>query len=279
MDDIFTLSHRALTCCSFECKKNALAKLSALVSQPSFATNTEQPPELISDAGRPALPILVHPSQVARRRLGSVSGRTGLIHAVAHIEFNAVNLALDAVYRFRGMPHDYYRDWTRVACEESVHFELLVHRLHELGSDYGALPAHGGMWEMAVATNYDVMVRMALVPRVLEARGLDVTPAMIDKLTKHGDLDTVKIFKRILREEIDHVRIGNRWFQAVCESRNLEPTDIFGNLLRKHGRIALRGPFNREARLEAGFSEAELLELTELEQEFKKEFAAESPSV
>lgn len=279
MDDIFTLSHRALTSCSFECKKSALASLSALVSQQSFATDTAHPPELISDAGRPALPILVHPSQVARRRLGSVAGRTGLIHAVAHIEFNAVNLALDAVYRFRGMPQDYYRDWTRVASEESVHFELLVHRLHELGSDYGALPAHGGMWEMAVATNYDVMVRMALVPRVLEARGLDVTPAMVDKLTKHGDLDTVKIFNRILREEIDHVRIGNRWFQAVCESRNLLPTEIFGDLLRKHGRIALRGPFNREARLEAGFTEAELMELVELEQEFKKEFEAEGTSV
>lgn len=279
MDDLFSIAHRALLCCSFEGKRAKLAELLALTKQNKFCTESQYPVDVVADAGRPVLPLLVHPSQVPRRRLGSEAGRIGLIHAVAHIEFNAVNLALDAAYRFRGMPQDYYRDWIRVAYEESVHFELLVNRLHELGTDYGAMPAHGGMWEMAVATNYDVMVRMALVPRVLEARGLDVTPAMVDKLTTHGDHATVKIFKRILREEIDHVRIGNRWFQVECESRGLAPVKTFSDLLRKHGRIALRGPFNREARLAAGFSESELLELTELEAEFKASFEAENATV
>lgn len=278
MDDIFSLSHSALNCCSFGGKKNLLKQLRQLTTDHSFNTDCSQAVVVVADAGRPALPILVHPSQVPRRRLGSVAGRIGLIHAVAHIEFNAVNLALDAVYRFRGMPHDYYRDWIRVAWEESVHFELLVHRLQQLGSDYGALVAHGGLWEMAVATDYDVMVRMALVPRVLEARGLDVTPAMVEKLAGHGDHQTVQILERILREEIDHVRIGNRWFQAACQSRHLEPTKTFSELLRKHGRIALRGPFNRQARLEAGFSDSELAEIVALEAEFKLEFEAQNAS-
>jgi len=222
------------------------------------------------------LPMLVHPSEVPRRRLGSVKGRVGLIHAIAHIEFNAVNLALDAIYRFPNMPRDYYCDWLSVANDESRHFSMLNDRLRELGSSYGALPAHGGMWEMAVQTDYDIGVRMALVPRVLEARGLDVTPAMIEKLDQHGDVATVKILEQILREEIDHVRIGNRWFKYVCEQQQLEPVDTFSCYLRKHGRIALRGPFNREARLEAGFTEQELAELLELEEEFKQSFVAEN---
>ena len=280
MADFFQSVNSALACCRFESKKAAIEKLSLWVNNGSRAPDDftgfdAEVAQRTSDPGRPSIPILVHPSEVPRRRLGSEAGRIGLIHAVAHIEFNAVNLALDAAYRFRGMPVDYYRDWIRVAGDEARHFEMLVKRLHELGSDYGAMPAHGGMWEMAVATDYDVGVRMALVPRVLEARGLDVTPGMIKKLSQHGDHATVAILEQILFEEVDHVRIGNRWFKAVCQREELEPVATFSQHLRKHGRIALRGPFNREARLQAGFTEQELQELVELELEFKQSFESE----
>lgn len=267
--DIFELALKALRCCSFSLKQAKVEQLSAQINTGDFECNTSQGVVAVADPGRPCLPMLVHPTQVPRRRLGSVAGRIGLIHAIAHIEFNAVNLALDAIYRFRNMPPDYYRDWIRVASEEAVHFSLLNNRLHELSSQYGCLPAHGGMWSMAVETDYDVMVRMALVPRVLEARGLDVTPAMITKLSAVGDTATVAILQRILAEEVDHVRIGNRWFKSLCEQRNLDALETFSRLLRKHGRIALRGPFNRPARLQAGFTDAELAEIAELEVEFK----------
>lgn len=276
MSDIFELSFRALSCGGIEHKKTLLDDLKRITDTDSFSTRAASPPIEIPDAGRPVLPVLVHPSQVPRRRLGSTEGRIGLIHAIAHIEFNAINLALDAIYRFREMPFDYYRDWVRVASEEATHFKLLVNRLHELDSDYGTLVAHGGLWEMSVVTAYDVTARMALVPRVLEARGLDVTPAMIDKLQSHGDDRTVTILQRILREEIDHVRIGNRWFGYCCKQTGQEPVALFSTLLRQHGRIALRGPFNREARLEAGFTEQELQEIAELEAEFKRDFAKEN---
>lgn len=271
MTDIFDTALRALKCCSFAHKVQLIEQLQQETGSGVFDCDSDIAVHRVSDPGRPALPIQVHPSEVPRRRLGSVSGRIGLIHAVAHIEFNAVNLSLDAIYRFRGMPRDYYRDWVRVASEEATHFALLNSRLNDLNSQYGFLPAHGGMWMMAVETDYDVMARMALVPRVMEARGLDVTPAMIAKLSAANDPATVLILQRILAEEIDHVRIGNRWFQYICEQRKLDALSAFGNLLRKHGRIALRGPFNRQARLQAGFTESELAEIDSLEQEFKQQ--------
>jgi len=161
----------------------------------------------------------------------------------------------------------------RVAAEESAHFALLSDRLRELSSFYGALPAHGGMWQMALETDYDVMVRMALVPRVLEARGLDVTPPMLEKLATVRDEKTVVILTRILEEEVEHVKIGNRWFNALCSERGLPVESTFRDLLYKHGRAALRGPFNKPARLKAGFSETELKELDSIEQLFRDEAA------
>jgi len=271
MIDIFELSLQALNCCGVTEKIERINNLHALVNTSDFNTHATIPAVKVTEPGRPALPIYVHPSEVKRRRLGSVDGRVALIHAIAHIEFNAMNLALDAVYRFRDMPADYYCDWMRVALEESTHFMLLSKRLNELSSCYGALPVHGGMWAMAVETDYDVMVRMALVPRVLEARGLDVTPPMLDKLAKVKDEKTVRILTRILEEEVEHVRIGNRWFNALCEERGLVAELTFRELLHKHGRAALRGPFNKPARLKAGFSEAELDELDSIEKLFKEE--------
>ncbi|HXH04090.1 MAG TPA: ferritin-like domain-containing protein [Candidatus Competibacteraceae bacterium] len=211
--------------------------------------------------GRPERPRLVHPRQVPRRAIHTVEGRAALIHAIAHIEFNAINLAWDAVYRFRGMPRDYYSDWVQVACEEAAHFALLRERLKAYGHDYGDFDAHDGLWEMAVKTAHDPLLRMALVPRVLEARGLDVTPGMIERLSRAGDTETVAILRVILRDEVGHVAIGSRWFKHCCAQRGLEPEPIFQRLLAEYLSGPPRGPFNEEARLKAGFSVGEMAEL------------------
>ncbi|MBS3742909.1 MAG: ferritin-like domain-containing protein [Wenzhouxiangellaceae bacterium] len=217
-----------------------------------------QPPPA---AGRPTRPELVAPSSLPRRGLGSVRGRVALLHAVAHIEFNAINLALDAAARFSGMPETFYRDWLSVAHDETRHFRLLEQRLGELGAAYGDLPAHNGLWEMAEKTAHDPLVRMALVPRVLEARGLDVTPGMIEKLRQAGDHESVACLEVILEEEVRHVAIGSRWFRHLCDQRGLVSETTFRSLLDEYFAGGLRGPFNHPARLEAGFTESELEDL------------------
>ena len=214
--------------------------------------------------GKPDKPELVDPKSVKHRKLTTPEGRAGLVHAIAHIEFNAINLALDAVYRFRDMPDQYYHDWLLVAAEESKHFSLLHTRLKNLGHDYGDFPAHNGLWEMAVRTDHDVLTRMALVPRVLEARGLDVTPGMIRRLEQVNDTETIEILEIILQEEIGHVAIGSRWFEYCCLHENVEPKSTFIALLNQYMGGGLRGPLHIEARLEAGFSEEELAQLVAL---------------
>lgn len=214
--------------------------------------------------GRPGRPQLVSPRELPRRRLGSRDGRVALIHAVTHIEFNAINLGLDAALRFEGMPDDYYRDWLHVAHDEARHFRMLRDRLLELNSDYGELSAHNGLWDMAERTAHDPLVRMALVPRVLEARGLDVTPGMIEKLKQAGDERTVALLEIILEEEEAHVAIGTRWFRHLCAERDLDPEKTFESLLKRYYADQLRGPFNLPARQRAGFSEPELERLQAL---------------
>jgi uncharacterized ferritin-like protein (DUF455 family) len=216
------------------------------------------PPEPISAPGRPAKPRLVSARQVPHRGLGTDEGRAALVHAVAHIELNAIDLAWDAVYRFRGMPDTYYRDWASCAHDEARHFALLSARLAELGHAYGDFDAHNGLWEMAEKTASHDTARMALVPRVLEARGLDVTPGMIERLRSVGDERTIAVLEVILREEVAHVAAGTRWFRWCCERDGSDPFDTFFELLRDYMGVSLRGPFNRPARLEAGFIEAEL---------------------
>jgi uncharacterized ferritin-like protein (DUF455 family) len=200
----------------------------------------------------------VPPKSLPQRRLHSPAGRAALIHAVAHIEFNAINLALDAAYRFRGMPVAYYADWLLVANEEARHFVMLEQRLGELGYGYGDFDAHAGLWQMAVTTAHSPLARMALVPRVMEARGLDVTPGMIIRLRSAGDEQTVTILETILQEEVRHVAIGSRWFRHCCQQAKLPVEETFVDLLKQHFQGQLRGPFNEPARLEAGFSEQEL---------------------
>ena len=214
--------------------------------------------------GRPARPHLVPPRELARRGLGSAEGRAALVHAVAHIEFNAVNLAWDAVFRFRGLPLDYYRDWVDIAVDEARHFGLLATRLAELGHAYGDFDAHDGLWDMAMRTADSCLARMALVPRVLEARGLDVTPGMIERLRGVGDLATVQILETILDEEVAHVAAGSCWFAWCCAREGLDPRATFQELLETRLRGGVRGPFNIDARLRAGFTPAELAHLDEL---------------
>lgn len=208
--------------------------------------------------GRPQQPALVPPGQVKRRAMHTAEGRAALIHALAHIEFNAINLALDAIWRFAGMPDDYYRDWLQVAKEEAYHFSLLRTHLQSLGSDYGAFDGHNSLWEMVEKTQSDVLARMALVPRTLEARGLDASPPLKQKLVQAGDHVAASILDTILRDEIGHVAIGNRWYHWVCTQRALDPLSTFEQLCVQFQAPKLKPPFNMEARKQAGFSEAEL---------------------
>jgi len=219
------------------------------------------PPEPIRMPGRPARPELVHPRDLPKRGFGTPEGRAAFVHAIAHIEFNAIDLAWDAVYRFRGMPREFYADWIDVAKDEARHFALLRERLQQLDHDYGDFDAHNGLWEMAEKTAHDGLARMALVPRVLEARGLDVTPGMIGKLRALGDDATVDILEVILREEISHVAAGSRWFRWYCERIGVEPAPRFRELLAEYARAVLHGPFNLEARSAAGFDDEELAAL------------------
>jgi uncharacterized ferritin-like protein (DUF455 family) len=208
--------------------------------------------------GRPARPVLVAPRLVGRRSMVTVEGRAMLIHALAHIEFNATNLALDALWRFADMPVEYYVDWLRVAKEEANHFSMLAAHLHVLGYQYGDFPAHDSLWEMVEKTRGDVVARMALVPRTLEARGLDAIPPLRAKLAQAGDLAAAKILDRILQDEIGHVEIGNRWYRYLCEQRGLEPGTSYDELAARYQAPVLKGPFNIEARRLAGFTEMEL---------------------
>ncbi|MDH3789711.1 MAG: ferritin-like domain-containing protein [Xanthomonadales bacterium] len=220
------------------------------------------PVEPVTIPGRPDRPELVDPMQVPRRRPGSQQGRAALVHAIAHIEFNAINLALDAAYRFRGMPAQFYSDWISVAIDEARHFEMLQRRLQEMDCCYGDFPAHNGLWEMAVKTAHSCLVRMALVPRVLEARGLDVTPGMVQRLSSAGDKDTVAVLEIILAEEVRHVAIGTHWFRYCCQLQGKPPLPTFLELLQKNYSGTLKGPFNLDARYRAGFTEAEMSALT-----------------
>jgi uncharacterized ferritin-like protein (DUF455 family) len=208
--------------------------------------------------GRPDRPELVGVIKVPKRSAFTVEGRSALLHAIAHIEFNAINLALDAVWRFPGMPERYYREWLQVASEEALHFGLLQAHLQTLGARYGDFAAHDGLWLMAQRTAGDVLARMALVPRTLEARGLDATPPLQDKLRRAGDLRAVEILEVILRDEVGHVAIGNRWYRWLCEREGLDPVALYPELTERYEAPRPRPPFNIDARTAAGFSSEEL---------------------
>jgi len=211
--------------------------------------------------GRPARPELVHPRLVGRRSMATIEGRAMLVHALAHIEFNAINLALDALWRFPGMPDDYYLDWLKVASEEALHFTMLSAHLETLGHRYGDFPGHDSLWEMVEKTKDDILARMALVPRTLEARGLDAIPPLRAKLAQAGDAAAAAILDILLRDEVGHVEIGNRWYLELCGQRGLEPVATYDVLTVQYKAPVPKGPFNLDARREAGFTEAELARL------------------
>jgi uncharacterized ferritin-like protein (DUF455 family) len=212
-------------------------------------------------AGLPPHLRLVHPRQLPRRTLATKEGRAAMIHAVAHIEYNAINLAWDAVYRFRQLPEAYYGDWVRVAAEEARHFQMLSDRLEALGYAYGDFPGHHGLWDMARRTAHDPLARMAVVPRALEARGLDVTPGIIRRFREAGDQATCEVLEVILAEEVGHVAIGTRWFHHLCRERAMEPEPTYFEMLDRYMDGGVRGPLHRLARMEAGFSDSELEKL------------------
>ena len=247
-----------LQICATQAKAAAVRALDVSTLELENDANLTEPPGL---PGRPTRPLLVHPSALKNRAVGTVEGRASLIHALAHIEANAINLALDMVWRFDGLPETFYRDWFQVAQEEALHFQLLERHLVTLGYAYGDFPAHDGLWDMAAKTRSDVLARLALVPRTLEARGLDATPAIRNKLVSVGDQRGAQILDIILRDEIGHVTIGNRWYRYLCTQRGLDPIATYAELARQYNAPVQKGPFNLPARRAAGFDEAELAAL------------------
>jgi uncharacterized ferritin-like protein (DUF455 family) len=250
--------YQALMATNIIGKVAATRQCQALWLKDKTALSYPHPVASIAQAGLPASLQLVAPQKVKRRGLHTPQGIAALLHALCHIEFNAINLALDAVYRFIDMPPQFYMDWLQVAVEEAYHFELLHQQLNILGYTYGSFPAHHGLWEMARKTEHDVMIRMALVPRILEARGLDVTPQMQYKLRQVGQDPICAILDIILQDEIGHVEIGNRWYHYCCRQRGLNPLDTFRQLYQAYQPPKFSGALNKEARRQAGFIEAEL---------------------
>ena len=224
----------------------------------SLNISTSFDSQCLSLPGRPSKPDLVAPKWVPKRRMDTVEGRSILWHSLAHIEFNAMNLALDAIWRFPDMPKEYYEDWLKVAKEEAYHFSLVNQHMQSFGFSYGDFPAHNSLWEMVERATDSVIARMALVPRTMEARGLDAVPGIRDRFKQIKDVKAVEILEIILNDEIGHVLIGNRWFNFLCAGENLSPITAYRELARKYHAPTLRGPFNFEARKQAGFTSEEL---------------------
>lgn len=222
----------------------------------SFDSDDEVLP--ISRTAFPERPILLPPRDMPQRKLNSESGKAAFFHALTHIEFIAIYLAWDIVYRFRGLPEQFYRDWLHVADEESRHFTMLREHMLSMGVDYGDLPAHRGLWDHASDTAGNLLARLALIPRCLEARGLDVTPPMIEKFRQMGDQASVAILSKILEDELGHVKLGSYWFDFFCRQQGYEPENKYRQLLEKYFKGKPKGPFNREMRIIAGFSNEEL---------------------
>lgn len=264
-ENFFDCCYRIIMCQDIAQKNADTKKLyHQLTSHQISIEDSLNPVYSIPIAGRPAKPELVHPLDVPKRKIGSKEGHAGLLHALAHIEFNAINLALDACYRFQNMPHEFYHNWLQVAFEEVYHFELLNEHLATLGYSYGDFSAHNGLWEMALKTEHDVLARMALVPRTLEARGVDAVPEMQEKLRTINDTRAIEILDQIHHDEIKHVAFGDKWFKYECSKRKIDPEETFFDLFKTYNAPKIRGAFNRIDRKKAGFSDNELERLYNL---------------
>ncbi|PJO77520.1 DUF455 family protein [Neisseria brasiliensis] len=265
----YALLERALLSSDPDEKSALTNQLFAEIQHAELIDDGTHPPLDFRFAGRPQKPDLVPASAVKPRKMTTPEGYGALLHAIAHIEFNAINLALDAAYRFRLLPTQFTRDWIQVAKEEVYHFNLMRDRLRHYGFDYGDFEAHNHLWDMAYKTAYDPLLRMALVPRVLEARGLDVTPGIRAKVEQRGDAETCAVLDIIYRDEVGHVQFGNHWYQYLCRERGLEPIALFRQLIARYDMFIFRGYVNIEAREKAGFSAFELAMLEDFEKSLK----------
>ncbi len=257
MDSLFQTAERCLSLTDPEDKVQATFRAAEAWVAGRLTLEEGPPPAPIGVPGRPERPRLVPPRELPKRAIGSEEGFAAFLHALTHIEFNAINLAWDAVYRFRGLPRDFYDDWVRVAREEAEHFKMLADHLQGLGYPYGHFDAHDGLWQAAVDTVHDPLWRMAIVPRGLEARGLDAGPRLLEKIRARGDETALAIMTRIVAEEEGHVAVGTRWFRYLCERRGLDPLATFARIHESFGRRP-QPPFNLAARRRAGFAEDEL---------------------
>lgn len=264
MQCVYALIYDCLMQASVSQKQSMVNALFEQLQNDSLATFTPISVQTVDSPGRPNEPKLVSPRDVKKRSFSTEEGRLILMHSIAHIEFNAINLALDAAYRFQDMPKQFTLDWLKVAKEEVYHFSLINQYLHDHGVAYGDYPAHHGLWDMVKKTDHDVLHRMGLVPRVMEARGLDVTPGMMERFDKIKDQQAVDILAVIYQDEIGHVTIGNHWFEYCCKEQKVDPSQTFKRLIEQYFNGRLRGPFNWPARKQAGFSETELQELENL---------------
>jgi len=258
LNNFFTLAEHCLFDADIERKLNLTELAQRLAEQGGLAFTVKQPPRPIAETAFPQRPQLLMPRDMPRRRLDTTEGRVAFFHALAHIEFMAIYLAWDIAYRFRGVPDGFCLDWLKIAAEEAEHFALLRKHLQGFGYDYGDLPAHKGLWSHAEQTAEDVLARLAVVPRCLEARGLDVTPAMIDRLRDLGDQDGVAILSRIYRDEIGHVERGSYWLTEFARRQGLAPEQAFKEKLLAFFPGKPKGPFNRDVRIIAGFSQHEI---------------------
>ncbi len=258
MDNIFIIAEQCLYETDLAKKVELTHQARALDQQGllSFAAPTPVLP--IKGVAFPEKPLLLKPRDMPRRRLNSPTGKQAFFHALAHIEFIAIYLAWDMLYRFRGLPQSFYQDWLRVADEEALHFTLIRQHLLPMGVDYGDLPAHHGLWEHAEDTAHDVLARLAIVPRCMEARGLDITPSMIAKFKEKEDQDSVALLTRILEDEVGHVKIGSHWFKTLCNQQGLQHEEHYKSLIRQFYNGKPKGPFNKELRIIAGFTTAEI---------------------
>lgn len=260
------LAGAALAATDLDAKFALVDNLAARWRREELTAGPPSTPVSTDAVGRRDRPVLVAQRQLPPRRYGSVDGRVAILHAVAHIEANAVDLAIDVIHRFgepdiEDLPRTFVDDWVRVAVDEVRHFGWLADRLADHGAAYGDLPAHGGLWSMAVSTAHDLVERMALVPRFLEARGLDVGPPMAAAFEHVGDPESAAIIRRVTEEEIPHVAIGDRWFRWACDRRGLDPVATFAGLLTERN-LRLAPPVDLDLRRRAGFGDDELAALT-----------------
>jgi uncharacterized ferritin-like protein (DUF455 family) len=259
MNKLFEIAEACLHNPSIDEKLALTHRAKRLLDQKQLDFTSNSPVQVISQVKFPEKPILQAPRHMPKRNLTSQDGVIAFFHAIAHVEFMAIYLAWDLLYRFRGLSAQFYQDWLIVADEEAHHFELLRQHLRCFNVEYGDLPAHGGLWDHALETAEDLLARLALVPRCMEARGLDVTPGIIAKFTAKGDEAGVAILTRILTDEVKHVERGSYWFKTICNQQGLEPETQYQALISQYYRGGKpKGPFNREMRKVAGFSDAEL---------------------